>query len=126
MDAKTKELAIQTYCVSPPMSLVMVGSAVVIMVASMEDMKESRQSAIKTDQKRSECVADEPSSPMIKMFVLLIFCWCRKTGFLQGRVETPSWFMRVRELKARRNESSERLTSATRQEKHWGSQKGAR
>jgi hypothetical protein len=40
-EAKTKEFAIQTYCVAPPISSVIRGSAVAIIVTSRADIKES-------------------------------------------------------------------------------------
>jgi hypothetical protein len=53
-DARTNEFAIQTYCFSPPTSLMIVGSAVVMMATSRAEMKDSRQRAINTPQNRNE------------------------------------------------------------------------
>jgi hypothetical protein len=51
-EAKTKELAIQTYWVAPPISSVIRGSAVAMMVTSSADMKESMLKATMIIQNR--------------------------------------------------------------------------
>jgi hypothetical protein len=50
--ARAKQLAIQTYFDSPPTARVMVGIAVVTMVASTAEMKETQQREAMTSQKR--------------------------------------------------------------------------
>jgi hypothetical protein len=50
--ANTNEFAIHTYSVSPPISFVMVGNAVVMMEESRAARKDRQQSATNTPQKR--------------------------------------------------------------------------
>ena len=53
--AMTKELAIYTYCFSPPISRVIVGKAITTIIVSRPKINKIRQRARNTHQNRHEC-----------------------------------------------------------------------